>query len=185
MAFREGRIIRAFSLKGRDVVFRYPKKGDLGNFLRHINSLVDERACIAMQKKITRAKEKKYLEELFREIRKGDKIKVCVEVDGRYAGDSSISRKKGHAMSHVITVGIALGKDFRNMGIGSELLKTMETLGRKEMKGRVLEISYLQMNDRARHVYEKAGFREVGRIPMGARHYGKYMDHVLMVKALK
>jgi len=88
-------------------------------------------------------------------------------------------------MSHVVTLGIALGRNYRNMGIGTELLKAMEQLARKEMRARVLELSYFEENRRSKHLYEKLGYREAGRIPKGINYYGKYMDEVLMVKVLK
>lgn len=182
--FAQGKVVRRFRLKGKEVVFRYPKASDLDDMLHHINSLVEERACIAIQKK-TPAQEKKYLEETFRKMRKGEQIKVCVEVDDKYAGDSSIKSKYGDARKHIVVLGIAIGRDFRNMGIGTELMKAMEQLARKEMGARILELSYFEDNLKSRHVYEKLGYREVGRIPKGINHYGKYMDEVLMVKRLK
>jgi RimJ/RimL family protein N-acetyltransferase len=185
MRFVEGKVIKTFHINGKKVVFRYPMRSDLKDAINHINSLVEEKACIAIQKKKTPAQEKKYLEETFQKIRKGEQIKVCVEVDGRYAGDSSIKSKYGDARKHVVILGIALDKNFRNIGIGTELMKTMEILAKKEMKASIIKLSYFEENERSRHVYEKLGYKEAGRIPKGINHYGKYMDEVLMVKVLK
>ena len=183
--FVPGKVVRQFSLQGKKVVFRYPKRSDLGNFLRHINSLVEERACIPIQKRQTRAQKKKWLADFFQSARKGNQALVCVYMDGKYAGNSGLTRNKGDARRHVATLGIVIEKKFRNMGIGTELMKTMEQLARKEMGARVLELSYFEENLKSRHVYEKLGYREVGRIPMGINHYGKYMDEVIMVKVLE
>jgi len=185
MAFREGKVIRRFRLRGKEVVFRYPRKGDLANMVRHINSLVEERAYIAIQTKQTGAQQRKWLNDSLAGGTKGSRILVCVLVGGKYAGSSGITRNKGDARRHVVTLGITLGKDFRNMGIGTELLRTMESLARREMKARVIQLSYFQDNERSKHVYEKLGYREIGRVPKGVNHYGKYGDEVLMVKVLK
>ena len=40
-------------------------------------------------------------------------------------------------------------------------------------------------NERARHVYEKVGFKETGRIPKGLYRNGKFIDDVIMVKELE
>jgi RimJ/RimL family protein N-acetyltransferase len=185
MAFAQGKVIKRFVLNGKKVVFRYPKRSDMKDTLKHINSLVEEKAYIAVQRKKRPAQEKRYLEEILQKIRKEDKIMLCVEVDGKFAGTSGITRKAGDARKHVVILGIALGKDFRGMGIGTELLRAMEQLARKEMGARVLELSYFQGNERSKHVYEKLGYKEVGRIPKGVNYYGKYGDEVLMVKVLK
>jgi RimJ/RimL family protein N-acetyltransferase len=185
MAFVPGKVIRQFSLQERKVVFRYPRKSDTDNFFRHVNSLVKEKACILVQKKKTRAEEKKWLEDNLKNMKNGNAVQVCVEVSGKFAGSSQITRRKGDASRHVVTLGIGLGNDFRNMGIGTELMKTMEQLARREMKAKIIKLSYFEENQRSKHVYEKLGYKEVGRIPKGVNHYGKYMDEVLMIKVLK
>jgi RimJ/RimL family protein N-acetyltransferase len=183
--FVPGKVIREFSLQGRKVIFRYPRKSDTDNFLRHINGLVAEKACIIVQKKATRKEEAEWLSKKMEELKKGTGIMVCVEVDGKFAGSAGIERKKPDSMKHVSTLGVGLHRDFRNMGIGPELIRTMEGLARKELKTKVLRLFYFQPNEHAKHVYEKLGFRETGRIPKGVTHYGKYHDQVMMVKVLK
>jgi RimJ/RimL family protein N-acetyltransferase len=59
------------------------------------------------------------------------------------------------------------------MGIGTELIKTMESLARKQMKARLIELSYYEQNKASRHVYEKLGYKTVGRIPLGCNYYGE------------
>ena len=183
--FVQGKIIRRFRLRGRKVVFRYPKTNDLDDMFSHVNRLVEEKAYIFVQKKRTRTQHKKHFEEIFKNIRKGDEVRVCVEVDGKYAGLSSVKRKYGDARKHMVILAITLGKDFRDMGIGTELLKTMEQLAKKELGARIVELSYLQFNERSKHLYKKLGYREVGRIPNGINYYGKFCDEILMVKVLK
>ncbi len=185
MAFVPGKVIRQFSLQGRKVVFRYLKKSDFEDTLKHINRLVDEKAYLIVQKKQTRGKQRKWFADALKAAKKGDRIKICVEVDGKFAGTGEVDRKKGDAHRHVGTLGIALESSFRNMGIGTELIRTLDNLARKEMKIKVLRLSYLAPNSVAKHLYEKLGFREIGRVPMGVTHYGKYHDHVLMAKVLK
>lgn len=168
--FVPGKVIREFSIQGRKVVFRYPKKSDFEDTLKHINSLVEEKAYLVVQKKQTRAQQRKWFEDAFKNLRKGDEIKICVEVGGRFAGTSEVHRKKGDAHRHVGTLGIALGSGFRDIGIGTELIRTLENLARKDMKIKVLRLSYLAPNERAKHLYEKLGFKEIGRVPMGVAH---------------
>ena len=69
------------------------------------------------------------------------------------------------------------------MGIGQEMMNELEShaprLG--------IETIYLDVfanNDRARHVYRKLGYNEVGSLPRGIQYRGEYVDSVMMVKEL-
>jgi RimJ/RimL family protein N-acetyltransferase len=185
MAFVSGKVIREFYLQGRKVVFRYPKVGDAPGMLEYINSMVEERTFISKQKKVTLKEEKKWLKEKLEQLKKGSEITVCVEVDGKYAGSGHIRTKPFEAEKHVVSLGIGIHKDFRDMAIGSMLLETMEEIAGKKLNAKILELDCFGINSRALHVYQKFGFKEVGRVPGAISHYGKYCDKVIMFKVLK
>lgn len=65
------------------------------------------------------------------------------------------------------------------LGVGTELMRSIvEEAGRRGLRILLLETSSL--NRRAIHVFEKVGFREVGRIPLGLMIDGGYVDTLLM-----
>jgi len=45
-------------------------------------------------------------------------------------------------------------------------------------------LTVFDSNLRARHVYEKVGFREVGKMPKAIRQGDEYVDEVCMAKEL-
>ncbi len=185
MRFVQGKVVRRFRLKGKEVVFRYPKASDAPDMVRHINSVIGERACIILQKKLTLKGEKKWLKETIGEIEKGHAVMLCAIVDGKYAGGCEVRRRHPGGISHVGKLGIILGRDYRNLGIGTELIKATEGLAKAQMKTEIMRLSFFNDNSRARHVYEKMGYREIGKVQKGLKHYGKYCDEVLMAKRLK
>jgi len=73
---KPGKVIRKFEIKGKGVVFRCPKKGDEKALLRHINTLVEEKAYIGMQTKQTMKQEKDFLRDTLKGLRKGNKIHI-------------------------------------------------------------------------------------------------------------
>jgi RimJ/RimL family protein N-acetyltransferase len=183
--FIPGRVIRSFEVDGKSVVFRYPKRTDAPGMLEYINSMVEERTFSSKQKKATLPEERKWLKDKLEQHRKGSEILVCVEIDGKYKGSGHIRVKPLEAEKHVVSLGIGIHKGFRGLGIGSRLMETMEGIARKDLKARILELDCFSINNRAMHLYENLGFREVGRIPGALNHYGKYCDKVLMYKVLK
>ena len=75
-------------------------------------------------------------------------------------------------------LGIIVARE-RNRGIGTKMLETLIKESRKAGL-RLLILDVLSTNTRARHVYEKVGFREAGVIPKMACTREGYDDVVRM-----
>lgn len=150
----------------------------MDDFLNLINSLADEGAQILHAKKVTREEEADWLSKTLASMEKGTEVGICAEVDGLVIGNSSLSRRTGNR-SHTGDVGIIIKKGYRDIGIGTEMMKRLVEKGR-EMGLKVLTLGVFATNERARHVYEKMGFRGVGRIPKEFYRDGEYIDHIIM-----
>jgi len=181
---KAGALIHRFTAKdGREVVLRTPRWEDLDDLLELINSLVDEGADITMIEKITRNEELEWLSQLLPRIEKDEIFHIVAEVDGRVIASSNLRKKKGNA-SHVGDIGIIIKNGYRDVGIGTELLKTL--INRAKAVGlEILTLRVFSSNTRAIHVYEKTGFHETGRIPNGRFKDGRYFDEIIMVKNVK
>jgi RimJ/RimL family protein N-acetyltransferase len=180
---KAGMVIKRFTATdGREVILRTPRWEDLDDFYELINSLVEEGADIFMNQKVTRDEEADWLGRTLASLEKDTKFYLVAEVNGSVIANSEFSKKSGYS-SHVGELGIIIKKGFREVGIGTEMLKTLiaraETIGLEIMTLRVFS-----SNERAYHVYEKLGFREVGRIPKVLFKNGKYLDNIIMVKRL-
>ena len=177
------RIYRGFNARGgRRVVLRTPRMSDLDEFLEFINSLVDEGAEILNETRTTREAEADWLGKLLADIEKGDVICVSAEVDGKVVGNSDVHLGKGKR-SHVGTLGIAIKDGYRDVGIGTEMMQVLVEESRKAGL-KLLRLSVFASNMRAKHVYEKVGFREVGRIPKAINKGDEYVDEVWMALEL-
>ena len=178
------KVYREFLSKdGRRVVLRTPRIGDLDDFLEFINSLVDEEADILVSEKTSRDAEADWLGKLLAEIEKGKVINVTAEVDGKVVGNSDVHKGTGKR-SHTGALGIALRHGYHDVGIGTEMMRVLaQESGKAGLK--LLRLSVFDSNLRARHVYEKVGFREVGRIPKAIRKGDSYVDEVWMVLELQ
>jgi len=85
--------------------------------------------------------------------------------------------------SHVGTLGIAIKDGYRDVGIGTEMMQVLVEESRKAGL-KLLRLSVFGSNMRAKHVYGKAGFREVGRIPKAISKGDEYVDEVWMALEL-
>ena len=167
---------------GRKVVLRTPRMSDLDDLLQFINSLVDEGADILITEKKSREDEADWLGKLLAEIEKGQVICVVPEIEGKLIGNSDIHKGAGKR-SHIGTLGIALRQDHRDLGIGTEIMRTLIEEARKsELKS--LQLSVFDSNLQAKHLYEKLGFREVGRLPNAIHKGDGYVDEIAMALEL-
>ncbi len=174
-----GRIIKTFTSKrGNPVVIRYPKWEDLDAMTTFANELVDEDTFVALNKHITREEEAKWLGETLAAIETGKKIQLVAEVSGTFAGNCEI-RIHDKRQTHVGDVGIALAKDYRDEGIGAELLPTLIDEGKKAGLT-LLTLHCFETNDRALHLYEKLGFARAGLVPGMYAYKGSFVGEITL-----
>jgi RimJ/RimL family protein N-acetyltransferase len=102
---------------------------------------------------------------------------------GKVVAVSEISKRSSYE-KHVGVIGIAIRKGFRNLGIGTEMMKTLVKQAR-EMDLKVLTLTAFASNKRAINVYERVGFVQTGRIPKRFFKEGKYIDAIIMTNVLE
>ena len=181
---KTGKTIRSFIAKdSREVVLRTPKWEDLDDFLALINSLVDEKAEIARTEKVSREEEIDWLSKVLSRLEKDETFYLVAEVGGKVVAVSEISKRSGYE-KHVGVIGIAIRKEFRDLGIGTEMIKTLVKQA-QEIGLKVLTLTAFATNKRAIRVYEKVGFVQTGRVPKKHFKEGKYIDEIIMTKLLE
>ena len=165
---------------GVPVKIRTPEKKDLDKLTDYINSFVDERAYISVDKKISKKEEKVWLEGTLHNIKSKRGLYIMAERSGKLAGTADIRIGFGR-LSHVAEVGISVFKDFRDLGIGKilmgEMIKQSKKLGIK-----VLKLGVFPQNKTAIKMYKKFGFKKYAALPKGLKFGGKFFDDILMYK---
>ena len=184
-SMKAGKDVRSFDAKdGRRVVLRTLKWEDLEGCLEFINSLVDEKANILRDQKVTKETETEWLANALRRMELEEVVYLVAEVEGRLVANSEISRRLSGYDKHVGSIGIAIKKGFRDLGVGTEMMKALIEQG-KYWGLKVLMLTAFENNPRALHVYRKAGFVETGRIPKKFLKEGQYIDEVIMTMILE
>ena len=181
---KTGQILHRFVTKaGKEATLKIPEWGDLDDLLELINSIVDEGADIKIDEKKTREEEIDWLSGVMARMEKGKAITVVAEVDGKVVASSEIIRGGFRCESHLGNLGIIIRSGYRDMGIGTEMMKAL--LEQARMMGlKIVTLSAFSTNGRAIHVYEKVGFEETGRIHNGLYKNGSFIDRVIMTKEI-
>lgn len=181
---KTGEVIREFVAKDdRRVILRTLKWEDLDDLLDFINSLVEEGANILRTEKVSREEEIEWLSNVFKRLEKGEIFCVAAEVEGHLVANSEIIRGTGYSR-HLGFIGIAVKRGFRSIGIGTEIMKTLEE-NAKKMGLKILALSVFANNQHAINLYKKMGFVETGCIPKRFFKDGTYIDEIIMTKVLE
>ncbi len=171
---------------GRTVVLRHLRWEDFEDILNLFNSVAKEEECIpylGVMKEISREEYLKVFSNIISRIQRGKEIRIVAEYMGRVVGFAS-AKLGSDSFRHRAWIGVLVKKGFREVGVGTELLKAivMES-SRVGLKLLLAEVSTL--NPRAIHVFTKVGFKKVGKIPYGIILDGKYADTVIMGYAIR
>jgi len=164
------------------ITFREPQMNDLKSSLEMINSLVDEKAYITVQKKLKLKEERKYLKQILKEKEGGTRVDLILDINGKVCGSARISLIDKETKGHVGELGISLIKDVRGRGLGEKLLRKIIEKARKELKIKIITLYAYSKNKVAINLYKKVGFKKLGTIKNGINHYGKYVNNDMMVK---
>jgi len=160
------------------IIIRPPKISDLDSSFEMINSLVEEKAMLTVQKNSTYKEEEKYLKGI---IKEKEAIHLFLIIDGKVAGSAKVSRLR-NGRNHIGELGISLRKEYRGMGLGKKLPKIVIEKAIKKFKLKIIILNVFKKNKTAYYLYKKLGFKEVGLIKGEVKYYDRYEDIITMVK---
>lgn len=172
---------------GREALLRSPKEEDVESTLEYLVVSAGETDFILRYPeecgKYTPEGEKKLFEQ--KNESSNEAMIMCV-VDGKVVGNCEISFFKGMKTKHRASIGIALISEFWNQGIGTKMFEEMIRLAENREDVLQIELEFVEGNARARHLYEKMGFRITGVRPNAIRlKDGTLLNEYTMIREVK
>ena len=163
MIFHDKKII----LKdGRTAILKSPCVEDAEKLLNYIKKSCGETDFLARYpeewESATVESEEKWIKGR-RESRNA--LVITCYIDGSIAGNCEINFKGGIKTSHRAGVAIAILKEYWGLGIGSAMFEELIAAAEAKPSVEIMELEFLEGNDRAKALYEKYGFRIVGERP--------------------
>lgn len=177
---------REYKLGEHTLVLRSAEKEDAKMLLPYLKRVCGETRFLLREadecKDLTIEEEENFI------LKHTEKDRACLilaELDGEYIGNASFDVAGGSRRNlHRADIGIALYLEYTGMGIGKKLFALiMDTI--EECGFEAAELTVVEGNERAKHMYESFGFVETGRIPKANKYEdGTYADDIFMVKDL-
>ncbi len=112
-------------------------------------------------------------------IRAEESLVLVAEADGDVVGNVLVSVDRGRATEHIGVLSICIAADWRDVGIGTELVAGAQAWVR-ERGMRKLSLGVFPDNERAIAVYERRGFVREGTRRQQYRSNDEYRDELLM-----
>lgn len=177
-----------FELKdGRRALLRSPKEEDIESTLEYLSVSAGETEFILRYPeecgKYTAEKEKTLFEQ--KNASPDEAMLMCI-VDGKVVGNCDITFFKNLKTRHRASVAIAMISEFWNQGIGTRMFQELIRLAEAREHVMQMELEFVEGNSRARHLYEKMGFRIVGVLPNAIRlKDGTLLNEYKMIREMK
>lgn len=172
---------------GRTAIFKAPPIEDADKLLSYIKKACGETDFLARYPEewdnVTVESEEKWVKSL-RESQSA--LAITCYIDGEIAGNCEINFKSGMKTAHRATVAIAILKEYWNLGIGSAMFAELIAAAEARPGTEIVELEFVEGNDRAKALYEKYGFRIVGERPNAFKlKDGRLLKEYFMQKELK
>lgn len=153
--------------------------------LNLLNSLIEEDALILLVEKSSFKKEKEWMKAQIKKIKEKSMVFIVAEDNNKFIGTAEIHLGIGRR-EHIGQLGINIRKGYREMGIGTCLMKEIIKLARRNLKPKpkFIRLNTLVINKLAIEVYKKCHFKAVAIIPKQMNFKGKPRDEVIMLRPL-
>ena len=163
MIFEEKRI----TLKnGQHAILKTPARGDGARMLSYIKTACGETDFLLRYPEewdgVTVEQEEAWIQNA-RESK--SILMITCYVDGEVVGNCEINCRVGVKTRHRATLAIAILKEYWGQGIGSAMFRELLAYARAREGLEIVELEYLEGNERGRALYERFGFRVVGERP--------------------
>ena len=176
-----------FELKdGRKALVRTPKEEDVQGMLEYLKMAAGETEYLLRYPDewdlVTEEEEKNWFDRMNRSD--SEVMLVCL-VDGKIAGNCTLSWRPLRKLNHRASIGVALKKAYWGLGIGTRLLSELIRIAEQQENLLQLELEFIEGNSRARALYEKMGFRITGVRPNAVRlQDGRMLNEYTMIRMI-
>lgn len=169
---------------GQKAILRSPQVSDATAMLEYLKTCSMETDFVLRYPEectMSIEQEEKFLDNA---IQSATHVMIACEVEGKIVGNCGLMLNNNLKTKHRASVAIAIVSDYWGLGIGTIMFNEMIELA-KEKGIKQLELDYIEGNERAKALYQKVGFKEVGIRPDAIwLKDGTMLSEISMIKKL-
>ncbi len=170
---------------GKLVVIRQAEINDAEQLLQCIKIYIPQSDFIPkleQEIKLTLEQEKDWINSF---LINDNSLLLVAEYENQIIGNIDLTGSQRKIMEHTAVIGMGMFKDWRNSGLGTELLFATIDWAKQNQ---ILELIWLQVyteNKLGLHLYRKMGFEENGIIKNYFKRDNQYFDNLTMSMVVK
>lgn len=170
---------------GKLVVIRQAEINDAEQLLQCIKIYIPQSDFIPkleQEIKLTLQQEKDWINSF---LINDNSLLLVAEYENQIIGNIDLTGSQRKIMEHTAVIGMGMFKDWRNSGLGTELLFATIDWAKQNQ---ILELIWLQVyteNKLGLHLYRKMGFEENGIIKNYFKRDNQYFDNLTMSMVVK
>jgi RimJ/RimL family protein N-acetyltransferase len=145
------------------------------------NAFVDEDSGVVENFHVTEEQEKSYIKSAMRDVQKGKLYSFVAVLDGSIVGKIDLKPFTRYIDNHVVEIGFGVLRKYPDLGIS--LISHAEKVARENNFEEAIYY-ILSSNVFFISLFEKAGFRQVGRLKNFYKREGWYEDRIILQKNL-
>lgn len=181
------RLMKHFLPTGDELIIRRPEHNDAAGLLASFQRLTRETDYLLFTRsesmELDVASEEDYIQSY---LDNPNQLLLVAVVQGRIIGSINVNHSGLYKKAHTAEIGIAVEKQWNNMGIGRRLLTAMLRWAESRDNLRMVYLHVFSTNEKAMQLYRNFGFMECGRLPNAIlQKDGNYVDLVTMYLELK
>lgn len=169
---------------GREVIFRFAEKSDAKEILSYLKKVGSETDFLSFGFEGVGSDVQKEEEIITRFARATTSAMIVGTLSDMIISVGTLSANATSRFSHNAEAGISVLKEFWGKGIGAHLMNLILEFARTTKHVKNVHLTVIDENDRAMSLYEKTGFKVVGRYKNFSFVDGKYRDAIIMEKEI-
>ncbi len=172
--------------KGMHAVLKTPDCGEGEELLNFIKTSCGETDFLLRYPEEWAGATVEYEEKWIKNVREAkNSLTIACYVNGEVAGNCSITFLGSIKTKHRATIAIAILQKYWGLGIGSAMFGEMIAAAEAHEGTEIVELEFIEGNDRAQALYEKFGFKIVCERPNALKlKDGKILKEIFMQKVL-
>ncbi|TCP70107.1 GNAT family N-acetyltransferase [Baia soyae] len=163
-----------------ELIIRRAQVSDAEKLLDYGRNIAEESPYLIITPEEMKVEDVASEEKWIKSFEASGNVLLVAEIEGEIVGSLNCNRLRRSRVRHIGTMGIAVRKSYWNQKVGTKLIEALFEWA-KENEMEEIQLTVIKHNDRAKHVYQKLGFKVIGERPRAMKYEdGTYADEILM-----
>jgi RimJ/RimL family protein N-acetyltransferase len=165
---------------GENLILRKSEVNDASKLIEYLNMVGGETDNLlfgANEINLNEEQEKAFIENI---SNKKNSIMLVGLIDEKVVSVAQISAAARNRISHNAEIAISVKKEYWGIGVGSEVMRTLIDFAKDTKKIKNISLGVKASNIKAKNLYSKFGFKEVGIHKNFFNINDEYDDEILM-----